>query len=353
MTSKVSTIVLIALIICAARTSAQDCGDALDRAGKSYEEGNLREVIATLAPCVEGGMSSGDQWQAYRLLALAHLFLDEPQQADTAISRMLAINPRYQPNPARDPIEFIRPLQSFGAYPRVFAGLKAGINYTGREITRAFNVAGLRDFTVENKFTLGSDIGVMMDLNISPSIALSSEALYSSLNFSNTTTNLMTITRNYTERLTYLTLPLMMKYRIGDWSIEPYVYGGYYVQILLGASSDIEGVRSTTGADTVEIPDELKKPLVDNGLRATEDRRNVLGHGLMAGAGAVYKLGDGALVFDVRYQHGLAQVVKPDQRFSDPETLFKYFYIDDDFRLRDLSITIGYVFQLSFTTYRK
>jgi len=353
MNARIWTIATIIVSFVRTGATAQECSTALDRAGKSYEQGSLRDVIETLTPCLQSGMSPEDQWQGYRLVALAHLFLDEPDEADTAIGRMLAINPRYQPNPGRDPIEFLRPLEDYGSYPRIYAGVKGGLNRTGREITRQFSVVGHDAALNDNAFTLGSDIGVMLDVNIAPRLAVATEALYSSRTFSQTSRALFTIDRTYTEHLTFLTIPLLLKYRIGDWSVEPYLYGGYFAGLLLGASSDLEATLVSAGPDTLELPTGTSRAFSDNGIRSTQDRRNGVNHGITGGAGLVYKLGAGALVVDARYCHGLAPIVKAQGRYAEQGTVFQYLYVDDDFRLRDFSLSIGYVFQMSFTTYRK
>src|SRR6476620_397380 len=96
-----AAVMILAIMVCTTVLRAQECGTALDRASKSYENGDLRRVIEELSTCLDNGLSSEDRWQGYRLVALAHLFLDEPAEANLAIQKMLEINPRYQPNPAR------------------------------------------------------------------------------------------------------------------------------------------------------------------------------------------------------------------------------------------------------------
>src|SRR5689334_15200733 len=113
---------LFLLIVTVVAHAQNECGTTLARAQKSYEIGNFPEVIRILTPCLAGGFSNDEKWQGYRLLSLAFLFLDDSARADSAIGKMLEINPLYR---AQDPVEFQRLLNGYRTFPRFRAGIKA------------------------------------------------------------------------------------------------------------------------------------------------------------------------------------------------------------------------------------
>lgn len=328
-----------------------DCGTSLDRAIDLYENASFTEVISLLNPCLEKGLVEEERWQAYRLLALSYLFLNDVENADMAIRKLLEINPRYQPNPGRDPIELIRPLQSYGSYPRFHAGPKGGLSYSIQEITERHLVAGNSDLSRSGLFLVGNDFGLTFDLAITPSISFAIEMLYSSRSFGYTAEPQPTIHTEYAEHLSWLNIPLLIRYQFDAGSVRPFIYGGYSMQALLGASSDF--TTTVFDLDSNAEPAAVRSEYSNNGVRSTTDRRSALNHGLVAGAGILYPLGAGLIMIDLRYEHGLAQLVRPEARFTDNDAVFRFLHVDDDFRIRSFGLQIGYVFEFGFTVYRK
>jgi hypothetical protein len=201
-----------------------DCGTALDRATELYESAGFEEAIAVLRPCLAAGLVDEEKWQGYRLLALSYLFLNDPVSADTAIRMLLEINPRYQPNPGRDPIELIRPLQSYGSFPRFFAGPKAGIGLADRQITARRAVSGNRNLVRTASMIPGIDAGVMFDLNLNSDLSIATEMLYSTRMVGYTAEPQITLRTRYTERATWLTIPLFLRYQFDLGGVRPFLY---------------------------------------------------------------------------------------------------------------------------------
>lgn len=347
------TAIVIALLLGAVTAMGQDCATAIDRAEAYYNDGNLHAVIETLDRCLKAGMPSDEQWRAYRLIVLARIFLDEPEAADTALDRMLAINPRYEANPGRDPVEFRRILGRYGSFPRILVGPVVGLNHTWRRVTEAHTVAGAPTRWDQHPFVLGSDVGAMIDLNLTPSIALSAQAAYSSRQLKLSKRDLLTIDEMYTEHLTYLSVPFVFKYRLGEGTIQPCVWAGYFIDLLFSAASDMEATPARSTADTESTAGQADRAYSDFEIRSTRERRNSMNHGIVGGIGVVWRIGDRAIVVNAACSFGLSQIVRPEMRFADQDLLYRYFYIDDDFRLRGLSISVGYMFQLGYTVFHR
>jgi hypothetical protein len=53
------------------------------------------------------------------------------------------------------------------------------------------------------------------------------------------------------------------------------------------------------------------------------------------------------------YYHSLKQINDPDKRYSSPEQLYNFYYLDDDIKLHNLAITIGASYYLNYRVYKK
>lgn len=90
-------------------TSAQSgCDDyKLNEARKLYETGLFDDVMKVLEPCIEEGFNDNQKVQAYRILSMTHIALDNTTEAYDAAIRLLRINPNYEPS-LFDPPQYIQ-----------------------------------------------------------------------------------------------------------------------------------------------------------------------------------------------------------------------------------------------------
>ena len=354
--SGVRRLLLLLLITIAVPATAQtadgeNCSARMEQAERDYELGRYREAIARLSPCLDRSASDEDRWRAYRLVALSHLYLDERAAADSAIATMLAINPGYLTRIDRDPIELVRLLQGYGSYPRFAIGVNAGVAATVPEMSTSASLYGGAEPTVTRTLVPGIDVGPTIDVNLTPHLSLATELLYSTRTIRTHTEGGMNLAVDYTESLSFFSFPLLIKWRtdLGAW--QPYIFAGYLGQARLGVSSDYSGRWTSDSGTTAETGSD---PLFDDfSVRATEDRRRPFSHGVSLGLGTLRRIGDGALRVEIRYDHGVTQMVRTDLRYDDPDYLYRYLTIDNEYRLRSLSASLGYVFFLNPASYRK
>jgi hypothetical protein len=333
-------LVFVALALSASMASAQSpCAIALDEATRAYDEGRLADAVAILSPCID--FNREQRWQAYRILALAYIFDDRPELAEEAVDRMLELNPTYQINEARDPIELIRIIEQYTIVPWVAITGRGGLSITGRAIDEPRSVVQTSDVAGSRRFTLGNDLGVGALVSITPDIALGVEALSSTRAYSLSQRSQAGSVTEYSERLSYLTVPAMLQYRFDLGPVVPHIAAGYFYQLLLGATSDI----ATRPNDTAAV-------FEDQGVLSTEGRRARSNHGLAFGAGVSLRLPVGFLSFDGRYELGFGDIVRSDERYNDDELLIRYLYVDNGFRLRNFILSIAYVYPLSFSATR-
>lgn len=88
--------------------SAQDqsddpCANVVSEAQGAYVNADYEQVVGVLAPCVHRPEMEGESSiEAYRLLSLSYLKLDDISSARTALIRLLSDNPTYRADPVSD-----------------------------------------------------------------------------------------------------------------------------------------------------------------------------------------------------------------------------------------------------------
>ena len=126
--------------------------------------------------------------------------------------------------------------------------------------------------------------------------------------------------------INYLEIPLMVQYLFGNGDIMPFVTAGPSIGLGLGYSSKGESTTTSidffTGEETTVTEDyDDSGSMEDAGLSAID-------FGVGFGAGAVMGMGNGAVIFQVGYLLGLANI-----------------YDEGDAKLnnRGINITVGYL----------
>ena len=90
------------------------CTEYLQEAQTTFEAGGIHDLVddfqSTWGTCLNDELTTftnEEKVQAFRLLALTYLQLDEPLKADEYIEKLFKADPEFEPNEAVDPIEFI------------------------------------------------------------------------------------------------------------------------------------------------------------------------------------------------------------------------------------------------------
>jgi iron complex outermembrane receptor protein len=93
--------------------SQTECGQiALEKGQKCFETGRFDELVSLIAPCLEEGFTKDEQIQAYRLLALSHMAIDDIDAARKMIEEILKLDPFYTSNLMFDPPRYVQLIES-------------------------------------------------------------------------------------------------------------------------------------------------------------------------------------------------------------------------------------------------
>lgn len=140
----------------------ETCAEKLVKANTLFEQGRIEEAIILSKPCASKSNDLTSRWQAYRMMAMAYLAIQQNEEARKAAEEMLELNPTYQSNLRNDPGEFIALLKSISVIPKFSLGLafSAGANYTYPFVTATYTGAAyLKKYTVKQSYQFGAVAG--------------------------------------------------------------------------------------------------------------------------------------------------------------------------------------------------
>lgn len=316
----------------------QACTETLNSARDSFNAGHLYEIPALLKPCLDGGFNREQKIEAYWLLTRTYLFIDDPISAEDSYLKLLKQDPEYVIDPERDPVDMVYLSKKFKTTPIFVIYGKVGSNLTSVSVITNYGVDNTSASNESYKSRLGFQFGGGGEVNVNDRISLGLELNFYGRSYSYNNLLFNSDTQTLEENQTGLDLPLFVKYRWDFVKIRPYVYAGYGFSYLLGAKATAKVIdRVGSGVeDLTEIP--VTGPPVN--LRSI---RKSFTHFAHVGAGVNYRLGYNYLVLDVRYMAGFSNITNEEEQYANPTLLYKYGYVDDDKRLNNLSVSVGFV----------
>lgn len=312
----------------------------------TYEQGRLHEIPTQLNEDVISKMNKQDKVEAYKILCLSYIYLEEPEKADEAMLNILRTDPYFEINEAVDPAEFVALYKTFRTLPVFRIGGKLGVDASRPNVKESVTAADLEGDSNYNPL-IGINFGVTADKPFSERLDLHAELLYSQKRFGftqvfnrfNEDPEAETNFQNETvavESQTWLSLPVAVQYKpFGNSSrfnkkFNPYVSGGVTVDYLLAAKISGEQVRDQQSS-VQEKSFEFKAA------------RSSINISLLAAAGIKLPVGGGYIVTEVRYLHGLTKLSSKKSAFENQEITWELNYADPIFKISSLGISAGYI----------
>ncbi len=326
------------------RLPAQDCAQALRLARAIYDQGRLQEVETYLKPCLSGKSGSDQRAlmvEAYKLLCLSHIYLEEPEKADEDMLNIKRTDPYYRPNEGVDPAEYVALYKTFREEPVFRYGARVGIT-AAQPLVRTVNAAVQLAEGSQYNFGLTFFVGPGMEVPITSRLSLYGEGLYHPLKFSLTENVLINDPFTGQQRINqfqgtetqnWLYLPVQAEYTLFRSSsavsrYSPYVAGGISLGYLLNASITAE--RQREGQSTVPEAN-------------IDISRNRINGGIAAAAGIKPQIGKGKLVVEIRYTYGITPVTSQERAFANERLLADYYYADPVFAVQTFSFSVSYL----------
>lgn len=140
-----------------------------------------------------------------------------------------------------------------------------------------------------------------------------------------------------TEKITHLETPVYLRYTFfPNKVIKFYADGGGFLGYLLKSVNTFE--RNNLGNTESVIVSNLD----------ASNRRNQWTYGAVVGTGMSYRWGNGNFSLETKYFQSMANITNGAERFKNPSLFYGFYFLDDDLRLNNLAISVGYSFFLNY-----
>jgi len=139
-------------------------------------------------------------------------------------------------------------------------------------------------------------------------------------------------------------VPLTIRYTHGVGKVRPYGYAGYSANFLLRDKGIINVYNRDTRPSTSEdASEELASAEAETPNLNLNDHRQRLNGSFLLGGGVKYKYKLDFFFVDVRYSFGIKNITNSENRFNNYSEGLPYPYVDDDFRMDNFAVSVGYI----------
>ncbi len=312
------------------------------------------------------------QADIYSVAARAYLALDRPREADPSIRRLFAL--RFD-EPFDSYWLSVRNAREYVYYtsPRLQMGLRGGGNLTTAAPFNRFSIfdAGqgstdkaylpASEFLRDGRF-LGQQAGFGLEYAFTKNLSLNAQigllgmryAYIDYYRWENRQAGALLaldLDNEHFTRLTLLDFPLVAKYRVVKYRLQPFVQFGAAYSSLTAAARII----NTLEDPSVQVGNAAPTLLFGQELETNKDVRGSLVRGqfgLLAGAGVSYALGRFRLLANLGYRHGLNNLTRRANRFDDPELTFGFHDVPDDLRLHNWDFSFSLYLPVAYKAYK-
>lgn len=311
----------------------EDCALTLNTAIEEFNAGHFSNISSMLNECL-GKFTREQRERAYMLLTQTYLLLDDPFAAEQSYLALLKANPEFIADPARDPIDVVYLSKKFTATPIFSWYLNIGTNVSFITVLNSLSTVGGERQPKDYSIRPGIQMGGGLEFNYNDNLVVVAE-----LNYVNTSYKVRQVFDvqdkiETIDRQNWFNVPVMLKYAVNHGTIRPYGYAGYSFNFLI---KDVLTTKRENDGNftTAESPD----------LNYTSHRKSV-NRSVILGGGVRYKVGLDFLFADVRLSAGNTNLVRPGTRHKNTEGVFTYGYVEDDFRMNNVFISVGFVHPL-------
>ncbi len=313
------------------------CAQTLRLAQSIYDQGRLQELPDLLQSCINSGFNDEEKVNAYKLLTLTYIYLEEPEKADQMMLALLRTDTEFKVNDAVDPAEFVALYKTFRTKPVYRIGGKLGGTVSGPSVISADFVNDGTNNT-SNSFGFAGCVAAEIPLNgkwekftLNPELSFQMNSFKSVNEKGDNVLADTSLVTPSTETMGWVSIPVSLQYSLfanAAKTSDYYVSAGLSADYLLFANKTISSAREgNSGIDENTYPVE----------------RNTFNAAAMLSAGFKRKIGKGYLLVEVRYKMGLLPLSDKADTYANSTLVFNNKYIDGIYRLNTLSLSAGYL----------
>jgi hypothetical protein len=320
------------------------CTESLNQAQEAFDNGHLYGIPALLSDCVDRG-SKQDKIEAYRLLTLTYLYIDDPIAAQNSFMSLLKLDPEYRVD-STNQIELVHLSKEYITTPIVSWSAGGGANISNVTV---LHKNGGNNTEIDNErydWAVGGTIIGAFELHFGKFVSFKaeSELSFNRFKYHNNYFNIIDEQNskddvNLIEKSWNYSLPVSIKLTYPGNIYYPYIYGGYAPTYNVITNTDAVLINNQNSA---EIRTE------DKNLDISRIRTD-FSHSYIVGIGVKRRIKYHFVFIDVRYKIGMYnRLVREEQNSfeADPginKYTNTYLQQDNDFRQNEVTITAGYV----------
>jgi outer membrane protein W len=328
----ISLLFLVMFFVKFSSAQVDSCILKLKAADQSFEQGNYDVSIRLLKESLNGcNLTKNEKIQANKLLILSFIKVDNLEDAEKVANKIMKIDPNFKADKFKDDPKLSTIFEKFRPTPFFRAGFNTGINRTMVDVVNTYSIVhaddkkGLSQYNAKTGFQLGACAEYRTFRNLWVNLGVQ----FRQSKYQHLLDSIEGATVDFSERLTYFDVPLSLKYYFIEKKFSPYIQAGANFTFLTNALST-----------TIR---EESQDLVNR-----TDYRNANMIGVFGGLGLAYKLNSLQFYVDFRYFNFSENLNKEGTRYADLTNVFKYYYIDDDFRLNNWQINAGINFNIIY-----
>lgn len=321
------------LILFSNNLFAQDCEVKLENAKRAFFNGNFKEVTLLLNGCDQ--FRFDDQTDALELMIKSYVMLNDDDKADKYMFELLSYNPLFEARNT-DLSAFKDLVSSYEIRTRYSIGIQLGLNIPDYTIMQYRSYGSLSDEPENYGSRNGIDIGLTGEYYLTKNVAATTAIHYQSQGYTQSEVILDYQQVAVSEKLSYLNIPLQLRYQMEFGGIIPFINAGIGIQYLLKSRGDLKLSNLPRNFPTAFLGE---AHLIDN--YDFSDQRKKLLLNYVFGFGVKKKLGLFNLELMIQYEYGLNNLVNDKNRYGDAVLLDTYSYVPDDFKMDKLSLSFG------------
>ncbi len=335
-------VLLIALLILLsneysfAQEEEKACSVVLKQAEAMYDGGKIESVPIILQKCIEHGFSKELKLRAYKLIITSYLFDDKKEKAKEYMLKFLKLNPEYELNRAIESTEFIQLYDLYRTLPIYSVGFIGGGNLSNTSITESYGVHNISNTDINlrpNGF--GYHFGISINKYITKKIEINIQPMIVYNTFSYTDSIFDFTYVEIDEDQIRFDIPISITYEFGKKRVRPYIRAGFSAGYIISSYSKANRIYSNNAHPNISGTD----------IDLLNCRRS-FNFSSLYGLGIKYKITRGFIFFDARYDFGVLNQVVTSKRYSNPELIYKYYYVDNNFKLNNIMLSVGYIYSI-------
>ncbi len=311
-----------------------NCSDKLSQAQQLFESGQIEQIPFLLDSCLNSGFTKDQKIQAYRLLIQTYLFDSNITMADSIMLKLLSQNPDYK-IARTDPVEFSELYNNFKVKYQWSAGVLLGANFPRIRVIENYSLFNINKLnSTYSSIGPGIDAGFYGNLYIKNYLWVTGGLDYSSLNYKRTDINsLKTEQVNFDEYSNWLTIPVTLNHSFLNTKIKPIAQAGFEIDYLASDNGTIQRLNYTGNT----VISNISASSID-----LSGYRNKFNLAFLFGIGAVMNTDYGLFQLILGDRLTLLTYVNPNTRYSNNNMIYYYQHIDDNFKINNIYLTIGW-----------